>query len=63
MRFVGSGDSHLAVATNSELLKVYDVASWNCQVLAGHTDTIMAVDVYKDGSMLVSASKVSLANW
>ena len=59
IKFLGKNETHLAVATNSELIKVFEVATWSCQVLKGHTDTVMAIDVNKDGSMLVSVSKVS----
>ncbi|ELU12607.1 hypothetical protein CAPTEDRAFT_218920 [Capitella teleta] len=57
MKFFGEMHSHLVVATNSELIKVYEVSTWVCQILRGHSDTVMALDVSSDGHVLVSASK------
>ena len=50
----------MAVATNSELIKVYEVDTWACQILHGHTDIVMALDVYKKGNLIVSGSKVNI---
>ena len=50
-------DSHIAVATNSNIVKVFDVNTWDCQVLTGHTDIVLCLDVYKHGSLLVTSSK------
>ncbi|XP_005105780.1 transducin beta-like protein 3 [Aplysia californica] len=57
VRFVGDGDSHVAVATNTELLKVFSKESWECQLLQGHSDIITCLDVH--GNFIVSASKDS----
>ena len=59
VRFLGAGDTHLAVASNSELLKVFSVETWDCQILRGHTDTVMSLDVNRRKNCLASASKVS----
>lgn len=37
MKFVGPGDSHIVVATNSPQLKVFELATSHCQILYGHT--------------------------
>ena len=58
IKFLGSDDSHVAVATNSSILRVFNLESWNSHELRGHTDIVMAVDVNKEGSMLVTGSKV-----
>ena len=58
IKFLGEADSHIAVATNSELLRVYEVASWNCQILQGHTNTVMSLDVNKKSNLIVTSSKV-----
>ena len=59
VKFIGKNDSHIAVATNSELVKVYEVVTWTCQVLRGHTSIVMAMDVYKNGLLLTTSSKAS----
>lgn len=41
--FVGHKDSHLAVATNSSQLRIYDSANLSCHLLHGHTALILAV--------------------
>lgn len=58
VKFIGEGDSHVAVATNSELIKIFEVATWDCQVLSGHSDIVMTLDVCGKSSLLVSGSKV-----
>lgn len=60
VQFLGPQDSHLAVATNSEHLKVFEVATWNCQLCAGHTDIILGVTVHKKKNLLATCSKVEL---
>lgn len=58
MAFFGDGDSHLAVATNSELVKVFETSTWNCQILSGHTDIVLCVGVGMNGALLATGSKV-----
>ncbi|KAJ8253903.1 hypothetical protein COCON_G00205150 [Conger conger] len=57
VKFLGKGDSHIVVATNSPQLKVFELASRSCQILYGHTDTVLALDIFKKGSMFASCSK------
>uniref|UniRef100_A0A8C3ANG6 Transducin beta like 3 n=1 Tax=Cyclopterus lumpus TaxID=8103 RepID=A0A8C3ANG6_CYCLU len=37
VKFVGKGDSHIVVATNSCQLKVFELLTNSCQILYGHT--------------------------
>ncbi|XP_054851571.1 transducin beta-like protein 3 [Eublepharis macularius] len=57
VRFLGLGDSHIVVATNSPQLKVFELATSHCQILYGHTDTVLALDVFRKGMLFVSCSK------
>ncbi|KAJ7989740.1 hypothetical protein DPEC_G00307660 [Dallia pectoralis] len=57
VKFLGKGDSHIVVATNSSQLKVFDLATSSCQILYGHTDTVLSLDVFKNGSLFVSCAK------
>lgn len=59
MSFVGDKESHLSVATNSSQLRIYELASMNCQLLEGHTDIVLALEINSAGDMLVTGSKVS----
>ncbi|XP_069503403.1 transducin beta-like protein 3 [Ambystoma mexicanum] len=57
VKFLGPSDSHIVVATNSPQLKVFELATSNCQILYGHTDTVLALDVFKKGLMFSSCGK------
>ncbi|KAL4659135.1 transducin beta-like protein 3 [Arapaima gigas] len=57
VKFLGRTDSHIVVATNSPLLKVFELSTCSCQILYGHTDTVLAVDVFRKGHMFVSCAK------
>uniref|UniRef100_A0A8D0CJK8 Transducin beta like 3 n=1 Tax=Scleropages formosus TaxID=113540 RepID=A0A8D0CJK8_SCLFO len=57
VKFLGRKDSHIVVATNSPQLKVFELSTCNCQILYGHTDTVLAVDVFRKGRMFVSCAK------
>ena len=58
IKFMGNNDSHVAVATNSPLVRVFSMETWACQVLRGHSDIVMALDVSHESEMLVTGSKV-----
>ncbi|CAB1342388.1 unnamed protein product [Coregonus sp. 'balchen'] len=57
VKFLGKGDTHIVVATNSSQLKVFELATSSCQILYGHTDTVLSLDVFKKGSLFVSCAK------
>uniref|UniRef100_A0A665WD90 U3 small nucleolar RNA-associated protein 13 C-terminal domain-containing protein n=1 Tax=Echeneis naucrates TaxID=173247 RepID=A0A665WD90_ECHNA len=57
VKFLGKGDSHIVVATNSCQLKVFELLTNSCQILYGHTDTIFSLDVFKKGSLFASCAK------
>ena len=50
-------DSHIAVATNSSLIRVYSVADYDARLLAGHTNVILCLDRSRSGRLLASGSK------
>jgi WD40 repeat protein len=53
--------SHLAVATNSAVVRIYNLASRGCEAaLFGHSDMVLALDLVPAGdgqAILASASK------
>ncbi|ORZ19470.1 WD40-repeat-containing domain protein [Absidia repens] len=55
--YLGENETHLAAATNSEQLRVYDVETQNCDLVYGHKDMIICLDRSKDGNVLVTGSK------
>ena len=50
-------DTHLAVATNSDLIRVYDLERFDTALLEGHEDVVLCLDKSTDGSVLFSGSK------
>ncbi|KAF8378925.1 hypothetical protein HHK36_030274 [Tetracentron sinense] len=61
MKFLGEEEHFLAVATNLEQVRVYDLESMSCSyVLAGHTDTVLCLDTCVSSygrTLLVTGSK------
>ncbi|RMX70314.1 hypothetical protein KXD40_001708 [Peronospora effusa] len=53
----GAPSDVLAVATNSEQIRLLNRNTLSCELLSGHTDIVMALAVSPDGRWLVSASK------
>lgn len=53
----GSPSSQIAVATNSEQIRLLNRETLSCELLSGHTDIVMALAASPDGKWLVSASK------
>ncbi|XP_077234966.1 transducin family protein / WD-40 repeat family protein [Tasmannia lanceolata] len=61
LKFLGEEEQFLAVATNLEQVRVYDLASMSCSyVLAGHTDIVLCLDTCVSSSgrtLIVTGSK------
>ncbi|KAI7907602.1 WD40-repeat-containing domain protein [Cokeromyces recurvatus] len=55
--YVGEDETHLAAATNSAQLRIYNVETQDCDLLYGHNDMIISLDRSRDGTLLVTASK------
>uniref|UniRef100_A0A1X7VHF9 U3 small nucleolar RNA-associated protein 13 C-terminal domain-containing protein n=1 Tax=Amphimedon queenslandica TaxID=400682 RepID=A0A1X7VHF9_AMPQE len=54
----GDGYDEVAIATNSENLKVYERGAWSqCQLVRGHADVILCVDVNVTNEMIATGSK------
>ncbi|KAG8943098.1 U3 small nucleolar RNA-associated protein 13, partial [Tulasnella sp. 408] len=53
----GQTDSHLALATNSSLIRVYDATTLDARLLSGHTDMVLCLDKGAAGRVLASGSK------
>ncbi|KAF9469790.1 U3 small nucleolar RNA-associated protein [Collybia nuda] len=50
-------DSHLALATNSSLIRVYSSNTFDARLLEGHTDIVLTLDHSQGGHLLASGSK------
>ncbi|KAJ8631977.1 hypothetical protein MRB53_025313 [Persea americana] len=61
LKFLGEEEKFLAVATNVEQVRVYELASMSCSyVLAGHTDIVLCLDTCvstSGGTLIVTGSK------
>lgn len=58
--FIGEKQSHMAVATNSPNIKLYNSSNMSCQLLKGHTDLVITLGTTRSNtSLLVSGAKVS----
>ncbi|KAJ1797476.1 U3 small nucleolar RNA-associated protein, partial [Coemansia sp. RSA 2399] len=61
MAYVGKAQEHLAVATNTEHIRVYNTKTLNCELAYGHKDTILCLDVHEDGYIMATGSKDNTA--
>ena len=50
-------DTHIALATNSSLIRVYNLTSLDTRLLLGHGDVVLALDRTADRRLLGSGSK------
>jgi len=58
LSFVGEENSHIVVGCNSLFLRVYRVSDFSCQLVSGHTDTIMCSNTSNmDRNMIVTGGK------
>ncbi|RDX84550.1 Transducin beta-like protein 3, partial [Mucuna pruriens] len=61
MKFIGDDEKFLALATNLEQVRVYDLASMSCSyVLSGHTEIVLSLDTCVSSSgktLIVTGSK------
>ncbi|XP_046582912.1 transducin beta-like protein 3 [Haliotis rubra] len=59
VQFVGEDDTHLVVVSNSAKLKVFNVSTWGCQIVEGHSDIVLGVAVYAKTGLVATCSKDS----
>ncbi|KAI4501511.1 hypothetical protein M0802_003388 [Mischocyttarus mexicanus] len=56
--YVGEQETHIAVANNSIDIKLYEFSSMNCQLLSGHTDSVLSLATTPANSqLLISGAK------
>ena len=48
---------YLALATNSSLIRIYSLETFNARLLAGHTEIVLALTSSANGALLASCSK------
>ena len=52
-----AGGTRLAVATNTEQIRVYDLKTFDCDIIYGHADIVLAIATSFDGNFLATGSK------
>lgn len=52
-----SSHTHLALATNSNLIRLYSTSTFDARLLSGHKDMVLCLDKSPDSTWLVSGSK------
>ncbi|UYV82011.1 hypothetical protein LAZ67_21000390 [Cordylochernes scorpioides] len=58
VRFLGPNSEFLALASSSSTVAIHHVDTFQCQLLTGHSDLVLALDVFPtDPCLLVSAGK------
>ncbi|KAL0951644.1 hypothetical protein HGRIS_008324 [Hohenbuehelia grisea] len=50
-------DTHLALATNSSLIRLYNSTSSDARLISGHSEIVLCLDHSADGRILASGSK------
>jgi U3 small nucleolar RNA-associated protein 13 len=53
----GQSSDHVALATNSSLIRIYATESFDARLLAGHHDIVLSLAANSSGRMLASGSK------
>ncbi|KAI8895545.1 WD40-repeat-containing domain protein [Globomyces pollinis-pini] len=54
---LGENDSHLAVITNTEQLRVYNLETKDCDIVYGHSDIVLSVSTSYDNEFIITGSK------
>ncbi|KAH9522180.1 Transducin (beta)-like 3 [Dermatophagoides farinae] len=58
LKFIGQANRHIAVATNSPKIKVFDLDTSSCSFLIGHNDIVLTLAVFPyDRHLMISSSK------
>lgn len=59
LKYFGNNSQYAVVATNSPHIKVFELETWDCEILYGHTDIVLCIDVIQKSDMFLSGGKVS----
>ena len=58
IKILGPNESHIALATNSPNIKIFELSSLNCYLLKGHSDIVLCLETFpSDPLTLISSSK------
>jgi len=57
VKYMDENGPRIAVATNSEQIRIFNTKDSNCNIIAGHTGIVLSLDVHIKSSLLASGSK------
>ncbi|CAF0814946.1 unnamed protein product [Adineta ricciae] len=60
VRFLNGDENtptHVVVASNDDKVKIFNLNTWNCQLLKGHTDIVIGLDISHDHRLIATCSK------
>jgi U3 small nucleolar RNA-associated protein 13 len=60
VKYFGEDEKFAVVATNSMHIKVFQLSNFDCEILYGHTDIVMCLDVVHKSDMFITGAKVRL---
>ncbi|KJH45866.1 Utp13 specific WD40 associated domain protein [Dictyocaulus viviparus] len=53
---LGEDDSHLAVASNTKEIRLYDTKTWDCQMIEGHSESVLCISTASFNRCLIASS-------
>ena len=56
VKLIGEQQTHIAVATNSPKIKVFELSTSNCSILLGHSDIVLNLTVFAQNPYLMASS-------
>ncbi|XP_045215018.2 transducin beta-like protein 3 [Mercenaria mercenaria] len=59
VKYFGEDEKYAVVATNSMHIKVFQLSNCDCEILYGHTDIVLSIDVVPKADMFISGAKDS----
>ncbi|XP_060581284.1 transducin beta-like protein 3 [Ruditapes philippinarum] len=57
VKYFGEDEKFAVVATNSMHIKVFQLSNFDCEILYGHTDIVMCLDVVHKSDMFITGAK------
>ncbi|CAJ0854716.1 11188_t:CDS:10 [Entrophospora sp. SA101] len=57
LSFIGPDETHLAIATNTEQIGLFNMTAFDFNIVYGHNDIVICLDKNNTGDILISGSK------
>ncbi|RWS23691.1 transducin beta-like protein 3, partial [Leptotrombidium deliense] len=56
IKFLGTNENFIVVATNSRHIKIFDLRTLNCSIVEGHTDIVLSIAVIPSNPLMFASS-------